>query len=263
MEYIIKFCYKTSKVSQLLVLLLTFFLHGYSTPLDTIKKPNCPNGYLISVNGNLRCIDTTLNYYPVRTEEWDETDTLSFMEKSINLQFLDEPKWCGEDIQGDRFRIFLIDSDSIILYSIFNYNQQNFKLIKKEMLTVDYTIHCYDIIDTVYFDTIYIYYLDVKCSYIFPKEIQSVNYKKTEFTIHKKEMKKLLKQLDRLKNCETFNRYGDFQSFVIEYFMNGNYFLLVAKDPKEWGRALPEFAHLEKNCRRKDGLKIMKWLSRY
>ena len=268
MEYLnFKFCCKISKGKQLFVLLMMFLIHSYSASLDTVQKPNCPNGFLIQVNGIYRCIDTTLNYYPVWTEKWLEEDKYYFMMKSINLQLLDEKKWYKEDIQDEKLRIYTIKyppmeylpdlSDSIILYSVVKQNHNIIKLIKKEMPVfnnIGFSVH--DVHD--YFSD-----LDIKYLLNIPEEVQNMNYKQTEFMISKKEMKKLLKQLDRLKNCETFYRYGTPPNFVIEYSMNGNYFLLIAKEPKEWSAVLPEFVYLEKTCRRKDGLKIMKWLSNY
>jgi len=245
-----------------LFVFMYFCANGYSTCLDTVKKSNCPNGFFIQVNDEFRCIDTSLNFYPIRTEEWDGEDTNYFMMKSINLQLLDEQKWYGEDLQNDRLRIFLIDYDSIVLYSVFNHNQQNFKLIKKEMPIVN-TIYCYDVIDTTDAGITRILHENVKCSLVFPKKNQSVNYKQTEFTIPKKKLRILTKHLDALKNCNIFDLYSTHPSFVIEYFMNGNYYLLLADEPENWGGFLPEFEHLEKNCRKKDGLKILKWLKQY
>ena len=275
-----------SKIGLLLIL-LAFFFQGYSTPLDTIEKPNCPNGFLIQVNNELCCIDTAIIYYPTMIPypnsifwlQWDvNREHFSYNKtKSINLQILGEPIWYNKNMQEDLLRIFLIEYapnyDSIVFYSFVKQDQKFMKLVKKEMPIFYYPI-CF-MHDSSYFVYNSAYFLP-NMDYVFPDsscyyyiknihdEIQSVNYKQTEFMIHKKEMKKMFKQLDNLKNCDIFHRYGaNFPSFVIEYFMQGEYYLLVAEEPKEWGALRPEFAYVEKNCRKKDGLKILKWLKQY
>ncbi|MCL2246022.1 MAG: hypothetical protein FWC10_02795 [Lentimicrobiaceae bacterium] len=243
---------------NLLLIFLSFFIQGFSIPTDTVKKQNCPNGFLIQVNGNFRCIDTTDNYYPILTERWCATDSFFFMKKSINLQILEEPMWYGENIQDDRLRIYLIEYspgyDSIVLFSLFRQNYNDFKLIKKEM-PVFHNISY--VVDNNNFP---------KGKYVFDiiGEPPVINYKQSEFIVPEKKMMKLIKYLNALKKCGTFDQYDSWSpAFVIEYCLAGNYHLIVAPEPQGWGGLLPEFKLNEKNCRRKDGLKIMKWLSEY
>ena len=231
-----------------------FFAYGYSTPQDTIKRQNsCPNGFLIQVNGEFHCIDTTISYYPICPGD-EEIDLYPNMLKSINLKILKESKWYNEDIQGNRLRIFLIayppSFDSIVVYSFLDQNQDHIKLIKKKMPIFDNIGFCATnplnpFEGYLFFDT--------------KKEISSVNYAQTEFIIPKRKLNGLIKQLHALKNCETFDRYSMFPEFVIEYFFEGDYHLLISTIPSEWYR----MSEQEKNCRRKNGLKIMEWLNNY
>jgi hypothetical protein len=261
---------------------MTFFVHGYSNSLDTIKKQNCPNGLAFQINGKERCIDTTLLYYPLiwerdTTMEWDKLgwDGREFVKNvqynskmiSNNLQILGESKWYNEDIQEDRLRFFLIgyppNYNSIILYSFFEQSYNYIKLIKKEM-SLFYHDDCF-LPDSNYFKEGNTYYLP-DINYVFPdssscfinkEENYFVNFKQEEIIIHKRKMKKLITQLDILKKCETFDEYFWDLSFVIEYTFEGKYYLLLARQPYYW------FYPENDNCPRKSGLKIEKWLNRY
>jgi hypothetical protein len=59
-----------------------------STPLDTIKKQNCPNGFLLQINGKDQCIDTTIMYYPSFAEYWDELDCCVPLSSDSLLRFV-------------------------------------------------------------------------------------------------------------------------------------------------------------------------------
>jgi len=286
----------------LISLCIIFFAYGYSTPLDTIKKSNCPNGFSIQINGKYQCIDNSILYYPfpkywndlyqnyyhdkMKSLTWkqlisEELGELSIhyyynRMKSLNLQLLEEPKWYNEDMQEDRLRIFFIEYspsfDSIVLFSFFMQDQNFIKLIKKEMPVYYYyepflPDSSYFLIDSIYVWPEYGYVLPDSSSYsdsssYYIKEHSVVNYKQTEFVIHKRKIQSLIKQLHKLKNCETFDRYGYDSGFVIEYFLRGEYFLLVAETP-EWYDGQPEFLEVDRRCPRKSGLKIMKWLKNW
>jgi len=280
-----------------------FYAHGYSTPLDTIKNQNCPNGLWIQVNGEFRCIDTTILYHPL-PKPWnelyqnyyhDKMKSLTWKQlifeglnelsiyyyyrkmKSLNLQLLEEQKWYNEDIQEDRFRIFLIEYppsyDSIVLFSLIKQDQNLNKLIKKEMPVYYY----YEpfLPDSNYFLIDSCYYLLPEYGYVFPdsssysdsssyyiKESSVVTYKQTESIISEKKLQKLTKQLNKLINCEACDRYGE-AFFVIEYIFKGDYYLFIAMHPKYWCRVIPESLEVKGKYPKKSGLKIMKWLSEY
>ena len=106
-------------------------------------------------------------------------------------------------------------------------------------------------------------FLDYAFSYKNIENLSSVNYIQTEFAVHKRKMQKLIKQLSAIKKCEIFDRFGPYSTFVIEYVYKGNYYLLIAREPDEWGPICEVDKQLEKNCPRKRGLKILKWLSKY
>jgi len=80
---------------KLFAIFVAFFAHGYSTPLDMIKNQNCLNGFWIQINGNYRCIDTTIRYYP--TDMVDRLIPEHSRLIALNLQLLEESKWDTED----------------------------------------------------------------------------------------------------------------------------------------------------------------------
>jgi len=237
----------------LLFLFVTFFSYGYSTPLDTHKKKKCYNGYVFQINGKEQCIDTTIMYYPNFTEYWEDFSQYYNMKKSINLQLLEEPKWYNEDIQEDRLRIFLMEyppsCDSVLLYSFIKKDCNSIKLIKKEMFFYHYSGSYMPGSMNLFIDT--------------EKELVA-NYKQTEFIIRKKKLQRLTKELQALKECETFDQYGPHPNFVIEYVCQGKYYLLIAQTPDLWvSPNCFEDKQLEKRCPRKSGFKIMEWLKQY
>ena len=233
---------------KLVSILSLFFVHGYSTPLDTIKRQNCPNGFLVQVNGEYRCIDTTIRYYPLYPD--DEIDSYWNMLKSVNLQILGELKWYGEKIEENRLRIFRIEFspsfDTIELYSFLEQNQDYIKLIKKKMF-----LYHFPDPDNISNNIGFVFNVTEK--------MYSVNYTQTEFLISKKKLKGLIKQLSVLKKCETFEQYGWPPEFLIEYSFKGSYYLLIAGSPEYyWCQRAPKC-----KCPRKSGFKILKWLSEY
>jgi hypothetical protein len=230
---------------------VAFFAYGYSIPLDTLKKTKCPNGILTQVNGETKYIDTMVQYYPL-IEFCDKFELRTFKLKSLNLQLLEEDKWYNEEIREDKLRIFFIEPapnfDSIVLYSFFKYNHDSIKLIKKEMPVLYYAEDFFNPSDTPL------------CPVIERSKI--VNYKQTDFIISKKNIQKLTKQLNRIKKCETFARFGYADpAFVIEYTFKGNYYLLIASEPKYWSKRFS--VNLQSKCPRNSGLKIMRWLKQY
>jgi hypothetical protein len=265
---------------KLIFIFVIFFTNGYSIPLDTVKRQNCPEGLSLQINGKQQCIDTTIRFHPHSIyyhppEYWFESDEEDYYLEmiSVNLQILEESKWYNEDIQEDRFRIFLMRCapgyDSIVLYSFFKQNHDSIKLIKKEM-PVFYTPHCflpdsdYFRIDSKSYRPAYDYVLpDSTCYYKNKDTLYIVHYKQTEFIIHKKGMQKLVKQIDRLKECEIFDRYGNAINFVIEYLYKGNYYLLMANEPWQWCKRFPLCRQLDKKCPANSGYKVTKWLKKY
>jgi len=267
---------------------MLFCSYGYSSPIDTTVIQNCPNGFLMKINGKYQCIDSTIKYYPI-LEQIDEYEQYFYsMLKSINLQILGESKWYNEEIKEDLLRFLLIQQkpgfDSVVLYSFLKQDNSFFKLVKKEMPAFVHS--CCFLQDSIYilhyisdlkpdvrfFFTDSIYYLNGRIYNISNSNISLsnrieepyiVSFTQKEYDVSKREMQRLVKQLNRLKNCETFERYGYNPAFVIEYFFCGKYYLLNAMDPKNWCRHLPICKQLEKNCPRKSGLKILKWLSKY
>jgi len=237
-----------------LILLLILFIHGYSTPLDTIYKQNCHDGFSIQINGKYECIDTTFFYYPTLTEKWGDeymvvVDKFYNMENSINLQILQELKWYNEEIEEDRLRIVILitknypNIDSIVLYSFIKLNNEYTRLLKKEM--------------TFFYPYFYIFENIA--------EAAIVNYRQTEFIIHKKKMQNLIKQLNILTNFETFNRYTSAfrPAFVIEHICNGRYTSLIATEPSKWFKVPYDSEFKDIFSPRKNGLKVMKWLNKY
>jgi hypothetical protein len=204
---------------QLMSIFLLFFAYGYPTPLDTIKKQNCHNGYLLQINGRYQCIDTTIIYYP---REIDDIIEGHGRRMSLNLQLLEESRWDHEDIQEDRLRVILFEYgpsyDSIVLYSFFKRDRNNIKLIKKEMPAF------YQPGD----------FLDSSPPFNNIEEVNIVNYKQTEIIIPKKKMPKFIKQLNKSKKSETFDGYEWPPIIVVEYFYKGDYYQSIIYSHWAW-----------------------------
>jgi len=253
---------------KFLFILMTFYCHGYSSSIDTIKKINCSKGFLIQINGKPQCIDSTLVYYPGFIEQWDMDQYYNMM-RSINLQLLEEPKWYGEKIKENRMRIFRIkyppSFDSIVFYSFCRQDDNFIKLKKKEMpvyYPLSYVRDSSHFVYENYGDTVKCF-LDYAFSYKNIENLNSVNYIQTEFVVHKRKMQKLIKQLSAIKKCEIFDRFGPYSTFVIEYVYKEKYYLLIAREPDEWGPICDVDKQIEKNCPKKSGVKILKWLNNY
>jgi len=229
------------------VVFVFFYTQGYSTPLDTIKEQNCSNDFWIQINGNFRCIDTAIHYYPL-IEFWNKSERNTFRLKSLNLQLLKEDKWYNEEIQEDRLRIFLIEYapnyDSIVLFSFFKHTHDSIKLIKKEM-------------SVFYYADWFSNPSNALCPII--EKDKTMVYKETEFFIDPKNVAKLKKQLHRLRKCETFDHFSLPPAFVIEYTFKGDYFLLISSEPKRWCKKYREC----KKCPKSSGIQVTEWLKQY
>jgi len=223
--------------AKLLVIFTLFFIQGYSTPLDSLKKQDCFNGFLMNINGEYRCIDTVIRYFPnyITAEK-----LLQYFDMlvSINLQLIEEPKWDKENLQEEKLRITFIENlpyfDSIVIYSFIKHDDNFIKLIKKEM-PVCYPL--FQVRDTSSF--MYEYYGSTKKIFLeydfFYKNIekmQNINYKQTEFFIHKRKMQKLLKQLKKYPTNTTIDAFGWSPVPVFEYIYKGDYYQIISPSPE-------------------------------
>jgi hypothetical protein len=239
-----------------LIFLQSVFL--YAQTKYTTNYCDCNKGYILNVNGENKCIDTTdIYYFPYHYKRVDDYPSWNY---TILMKIFDESKWNNQSDSENKMRLLFFDNvsfDTLFLVSFSNLDKDTIRLVKYRMLSYfpplkrppcgkfskkDYpsystmqggdTVYVFDYFDSVVYMTDKIRMDNIIQDWYTENygKIDTVTYTTTEYQIPKKSYDKFFKHVVNLKKYN-FDTEMLIDIVLIEYVINNEYQLnWITKD---------------------------------
>jgi hypothetical protein len=238
------------------MLLLATFLFLITNVIQAQNTSLCDMGYIININGENRCIDTTLLYYSIPYALYYDTLSHDFIRYgkypiwaySILMKILNEEKWDNQSLCEDKMRIFILDYKNLnlILFSFYNLYKDTIQMIQKTMkvyfpppkmpIAMKFleknsqkdsfldTIYYFDFIDSTIFITDKIQWNNFIKDWYTENygKVDTITYSVATYKIPRRQYMKLQK---RVYNLDRYKMLYDifYENVLIEYVINNKY----------------------------------------
>jgi hypothetical protein len=232
------------KTTLFFQIFLFIFIIGKAQMSDTLLELKCDKGYVLNINGENRCIDTTILFYNPHSEFfiWDSIVYYPSWFYTVAMKIFNEQKWGKKYLTEDKIRVLLFDDecDTLFLLLFSNVNTDTIYMEKKVMkwynaplkkpITGKYLMKDSTYLYNFYYgDSIVCTTDKIRMDNLIQDwytesygKIDTVTYTTTEYQIPKKSYDKFFKHVVNLKKYN-FDTEMLIDIILIEYVINNEY----------------------------------------